>query len=600
MRNEFSGVKSRSVIACLSIFVFCVSCSEGGGGSSPLPPQPPVSPGPPQPPPAPPADPNPDALSVGELTGAQVPGLHNMKAFLPSADASDAAAAFNGTLTISETAFASDATPVLEPTIHPGFEILRLPRIIVDLVSDNGDLIPIQRNRLSNWPQGGSYWDAIVGPGKVWREPVDAIWDRASFPLTLVSRKEGQARNCVVAFLFNSVETSKAFVQCSQENSPASVYGAGDMRTLADANVKRDTISDSAGEIATFRTERLDRYPVKDWSEVPVGDPQALQTVFNEGAPPASAQSFGALIVDGVMYRQPPLTRHGPYPYPDDMRHGVHSMTKTLSGGLSMLYLAQRYGESVFDALITDYIPEASAAPGWTGVTFEHVLNMVTGTAGEDAGAASFIFRPDSAWETLEFIAALGDAPPAPGTTFSYATTHTFVLSFAMQRFVEAQEGPGAYYWDMVQRDVLDPIGVFDFPIQTSLEPGGARGVPTLGVGAFPTADDIAKIVQLYRDAGNHDGRQLLHRGRTLEATNNSVWPGYAVTSRTSYQHSFWLYSVTSTARACSFKASTMQGFGGNFAILLPSGIAAIRLADNEQYDFAPMIRAAEEIRSSC
>lgn len=597
MAPPFRQSKSRLLIAFAAISAVCVSCSDGGGNSVPRPPAPPS---PPAPPPAPPGDTDPNMLTVGELTASAVPALHNMKAFSAPQSAASVSAEFNGTLTLTETAMATTVTTDLERSIHPGYEPLRLPRIAVKLVSDNGDLIPVQRGKLSNWPQGGSYWDAVVGPGRVWSEPGDGAWNRAALPVTLASRKEGQARNCVATFLYNDVDVSNAYVQCSQENAPASVYGLGDMRAQAAASITRGTVTGAATEIAAFRAERAERYPVKDWSELPVADPDALKAVFNEDVQPAHEQSLGALIVDGVLYQQAPLTRHGPYPFPDEMRHGVHSMTKTLSGGLSMLYLAERYGDAVFDTLITDVVPEAAAIPGWQGVTMEHVLNMVTGTAGEDAGSSSFLFRPDSAWQTLEFIAGLGDAPPAPGTTFSYATTHTFVLSFAMQRFVEAREGPGVRYWDLVQRDVLDPIGVFDFPIQTSLESGGDTAVPTLGVGAFPTADDIAKIVQLYLDAGEHDGVQLLHRGRTLEATNKSAWPGYAVSNFTSYQHSFWLFSVTSSARGCSYKASTMQGFGANYAILLPSGIAAIRLTDNEEYDIAPMIRAADQIRPSC
>ena len=178
------------------------------------------------------------------------------------------------------------------------------------------------------------------------------------------------------------------------------------------------------------------------------------------------------MVKDGVLYMPPVETRAaGAYPYPERMRHGVFSVTKTLVMGLSMFYAAEKYGEQVFDSLITDYAPVLADHPGWRGVTFEHALGMATGTHAEDEGpeAVPFILAK-SAYEKLETIRALPDAPPAPGEVFDYASCHTFALSYALNQYVKSREGPQADYWQMVRDDVLHPLGIPHLPVTRTIE----------------------------------------------------------------------------------------------------------------------------------
>jgi len=102
------------------------------------------------------------------------------------------------------------------------------------------------------------------------------------------------------------------------------------------------------------------------------------------------------------------------------------------------------------DERIVGRVPELADHPGWQGVTFHHTLNMVTGTVG-------------------------------PGQEFAIYSTHSFVLSLAMNRLVEAREGPGADYWTMVREDVLEPIGIPHLPISRSFDGDGWPGTPIMG-----------------------------------------------------------------------------------------------------------------------
>ena len=108
-----------------------------------------------------------------------------------------------------------------------------------------------------------------------------------------------------------------------------------------------------------------------------------------------------------------------------------------------MFYLAQRYGEAIFDERITDYVPVLANHPGWQSVTFSNVLNMVTGTEGSDDDGALIVpfILTSTADEGIKKISELKDSSEAPGEEFNYASTNTFVLSYAMQKYVEKKEG---------------------------------------------------------------------------------------------------------------------------------------------------------------
>lgn len=212
--------------------------------------------------------------------------------------------------------------------------------------------------------------------------------------------------------------------------------------------------------------------------------------------------------MNDTIYLHPPKTRHGLYPYPHEMRHGVYSVTKSMAGALALFYFAERYGDEIFDAKITDYVAPLASHPAWQGVTFEHTLNMVTGTEGSEDAAHLYeiLIKAKSAEEAIQNIATLGDAPSAPGERFNYASTNFFVLSYALQHYVEQKEGKPISYWSLVHKNVLVPLGAGDFSLLKTIEPDSSEGIPLLAYGAWPTLDNAAKIALLFVNEGNHKG----------------------------------------------------------------------------------------------
>ena len=305
--------------------------------------------------------------------------------------------------------------------------------------------------------------------------------------------------------------------------------------------------------------------------------------------------------MDGNLYVNPPKTRHGPHPYPSEMRHGVYSVTKSMAGALAMFYFAERYGADVFDELITEYVPALANQPGWQGVTFSHALNMATGVRAGPAGELLLIplVLAPTKDDAIANIAQLGDYPEAPGEKFNYATTNTFVLSYALQNYVARREGAGVSYWDLVHEDVLVPIGAAGFRVLHTRDEEASMRVPFLGYGALPTLDHAAKIAQLIAKEGVHEGQQLLNRAKIREALGRAEWIGYRTGNRhLRYRHSFWSKSVR--IGFCNVDVVFMQGFGSNHVLFLPSGAIVFRFMDEFEDEFDALVRGVERLRSSC
>jgi len=274
-----------------------------------------------------------------------------------------------------------------------------------------------------------------------------------------------------------------------------------------------------------------------------------------------------------------------------------------MAGALSLMYFAERYDEDIFNELITDYVPTLAEHPGWQGVTFSHTLNMVTGTVGSERNEhfKDILVMPRTAEESINNIATLGDSPGAPGEKFNYIATNTFVLSYALQTYVEEKEGRKIGYWDLVHENVLVPIGAEYFSLRHTVEPDGSKGIPLLSYGAFPTLDEAAKIALLFSKEGNHQGQQLLHREKTREALGRTAWADYSTDNDfrgSKYQHSFWSKSVKTPK--CNVKVKYMLGYGENYVLFLPSDVIVFRFLDEYDLDFSDLVQSVEKIRSSC
>lgn len=534
-----------------------------------------------------------DRLTVTALIEGDVPEIVHNDYFRPIGATDTPSHRFSGILHFSETTMVT----ALPDADWQGAGQTIFPEFSVPVVARDRDLIPLERGTILSGEKATSIWNVIVSPGRVWSESGDAGYSRAALPFTLVNNAIGQARNGIAAFIYNDGMISSVAVQITQETAPVDTYMRTELRAMVPARYEPRVFDDEARIVTDFEVERAARLPLRPWSDLQ--DAELARARFNDDTVPSDL-SAGAILIDGVLYAQSVSTRTaGPFPYPERMRHGVFSVTKTLSMAVSMFYVAHKYDDAVFDTLITDYIPILADHQGWRGVTFAHTLGMATGVRGGEEGSAIHPFIvARTATAKLRAIRELPDADPRPGETFEYYSTHFFVLSYALNQYVKAREGPDADYWSLVQRDVLRPLGIVHLPVQRTIEPGGSLGTPTQAWGSYPTVEETAKIALLLSNQGRLGDRELLSPTRIREALSPSLEAGYDTGGNQSYLHSVWRRPAN--LPGCVVHVPTMSGHGGNLVMMLPNGLVAIRFADDNDYDVTPMVHATELYRSSC
>jgi hypothetical protein len=135
-----------------------------------------------------------------------------------------------------------------------------------------------------------------------------------------------------------------------------------------------------------------------------------------------------------------------------------------------------------------------------------------------------------------------------------------------------------------------------------TIETGDAQGVPLMGIGLYPTVDDVAKIATLVQNGGRHAGAQLLS-ARGLDAALFRSGHGLPTgelnaAGQQLYSMSFW--SLPYRLGSCTEQLPYMDGYGGNFVLLLPNGMTAFRFADAGNYDVEALSDVAALIQPWC
>ena len=122
-------------------------------------------------------------LSAGQLlAGTAVEAQIDNLSFTPFAPFDNAQHALALSLEVEETPMNCN---------HQGVKVNEksvdlFPATRLRLASDNGELLPLDRDLLRD-PEGNSYWDVTLSPGRVWSEQGDGQWSRATLPFQLTN-----------------------------------------------------------------------------------------------------------------------------------------------------------------------------------------------------------------------------------------------------------------------------------------------------------------------------------------------------------------------------------------------------------------------------
>jgi CubicO group peptidase (beta-lactamase class C family) len=526
-------------------------------------------------------------------------------AFVPGKGALPAGA-FTGTLELTATQL--PIQPALEQPLIMGRDARTFPGLRLGFFTIGDLLVPVEHGEMVRETSGRStpsYWRVIPQFGRVWREQADGEWSRAAFPIMLVNDTENHAHQGLATFLYRKGRVSGLMVQFVQQTAPYLTMHPFVMWGYVPAVLSSNEIDRLEERRAQAQRELAERLPAKPWDELVRTVPQGALDHFGGPLYPKWRVAV-ALVRASILYYQDSETLYGPYPYPLEMRFGVRSVTKSVIAPLALLHLAQVYGPWVLTLKIGDYVPGLD--PKWQRVRFVDAANMASGFG----GTGTFRTHPNDIldgyleghydeWYTAASHAEkirlinenLRPYPWEPGTVMRYRDQDYYLLGAALDAFLRKTRGPQADLWEMVQSEVLAPIGIHHAPAVRTRESGGRDGLIWCNAGYYPTLDDLAKIALLYQSRGEHAGTQLLNRELTvdlLSARDAIVKHGdssLGPSSATAYEDALYkmgLHFIRYVgADGKEYYLPSMQGSGHNEVILYPNNMISIVTAKASQ-----------------
>ena len=525
---------------------------------------------------------------------------------------------FSGAILIPEHSMISDPKEILPIDIQ-GKKTQLFPRVSLEFISNQGNLIPIERDIII--PEDtDSYWQIQVSPGRVWSEVTDGDMSRASFPFILTSIIENESYNGIATFLYDEESISSLRYQIVSQLSPFVIqtHFVATGQTEVTYQHKR---FDNINVTQDFERELVSKLPWRDWTELQEKYGKRVFENFDSGIDPTMTLTSG-LVIDGEIYVRSMNTPFGPYPYPHEMRHGVWSVTKTMAGMLTLMRMAQKYGYEILDYKIVDYLNINADHDGWKDVTFRNVFSMATGIgtgshnvnpnyigvgdASRPANNAGFddymawYFAP-SLEDKLNEIYKISSYPWGPGEHARYRDRDIFIGAAALEALFREKEGDDADLWQMMVEEVYRPIGIHHISMTHTRE-SNERGTPILAWGIYVSIDDIAKISMLIQNGGKHNGMQLLSKEGISEALYETEIRGLPtgesnVHGDKTYHLTFWHENFI-TESGGLHQAPRMSGYGGNIVQLMPNGMIGFRIGNGGDVTLEQMTIIADQIKA--
>ena len=497
--------------------------------------------------------------------------------------------------------------PALTQPLILGRDTRLFPGVQLEFFTVGQVLVPVQRGEMVRETGAGptpSYWRVIPQFGKVWREKGDGEWSRAAFPIMLVNDTENHAHQGLATFLYRPGKVTGLQLQFIQQTGPYMIKQYFVAWGFAPAEFAAADSASLEARRAQALAELADRLPAKPWSELVKSVPPGTLDGFGGPLYP-KWQVAVALVRDGTIYYQDPVTPYGPYPYPLEMRFGVRSETKSVFAPLALLRLAQMYGPWVLTMKVGDYVQGLD--PKWHRVRFIDAANMATGFGGVGTTKThpndifdgylngdydAWYAAPSHADKIRQIGATLSPFPWEPGTVMRYRDQDYYLLGAAIDGFLKSVRGPKADLWEFVRAEVFTPIGIHEAPSVKTREAGGRDGLVWANAGYYPTIDDLAKIAMLYQARGAHGGVQILNRDLTTDLlaardaivknADASLGPVSAPLADSSedglYKMGFHFLRYVNSHGTVEYLPS-MHGSGDNEVILFPSGVISIVMA---------------------
>ncbi len=553
-------------------------------------------------------------LPAAQLQAGELPSPIDNSAFALPENAAPPRHEMHGTLQLfgggasSWTVHHDLHSRALDPPITS--TLRRIPRLNVVLAQSGSHLIPANRGLRFT---GDSYWNAIVGAGRIWSERGDGGKSRASLPITLVERNQNCAYHGVVSFLFDGNSTSPAAFQVTQETCR---YFKFDLWDAGPTRFAAGEAPNAGAVVGAYAAEVAARLPVRPIDRIRDDYPQSqvYPQSFAGGMDREHITAYG-VAKDGVHYAGPVRTRHGDYPYPDQIRLPSYSTAKTAFAAVALMRLAQSHGEEFASLQLRDFLPKPPK-DAWRGVTFDHLLDMATGHYWDprdqedekDTTTELNFFVVENQNRKLRGALAFTTREP-PGQRWVYHTTDTYLLTYAMTEYVGRLTGATkkkpADLLAFVADEVYVPLGLSAGALQPVRTENRADGRPFGGFGMFWTSDDILKIANLLNvQRGKIGDRQVLHpdilAATMQENPDDRGLDAVHQTKPNKYNNSVWSRRIEVTSGAAGTEqiwVRQMLGYGGIGVLMLPNGAVFYYFGDDDDHEWLRSAREAYKLK---
>jgi hypothetical protein len=173
------------------------------------------------------------------------------------------------------------------------------------------------------------------------------------------------------------------------------------------------------------------------------------------------------------------------------------------------MWLGQQYGTSVYGELIRNHVPQYADGGDWTNVTFANTSDMATGNyistkeeEDEDSPLEEAFIDAEPYAEKIRDAFAPFPHQATPGTVFVYQSSATFILTQAMNSYLQQRQGSGADIFNSIRDMVYKPIHLSQGGLTMLRTDNSPAGKPFGGWGLYFIQDDVAKLGRLLNNSG--------------------------------------------------------------------------------------------------
>ncbi len=238
-------------------------------------------------------------------------------------------------------------------------------------------------------------------------------------------------------------------------------------------------------------------------------------------------------------------------PYTQDIKHPLHSITKSVTSAMTGIAIQEGRIESVQQRVL-DFFPEIAKETKddyLRDLTIEHLLTM---SAGFNTHTLPNFNDPASSVDAVEYILTHSNVLRKPGETFFYDSGLPHVVSAILQKT------SGLTLEAYTQKNLFGPLGITDFSWQSD-----PQGITTGYTGLSLRPRDMAKLGYLYLHNGQWNGKQIAPAEWVqASTTGHKETKGLMNAAEDDgYGYYWWIDS---------FGGYSAHGHGGQYVFVLP------------------------------